>query len=396
MTKMLTLTYSATLLLAAMLFVSNSVTAGFHILIFVPSCYFFYQAWKRHNLNLSKSSWCLLLLCLWAVISSIIVGAPLAYLSKLKYFIIGILSIYGFQALTDNYLNEKRSKLIINVFLIFSTIASLSGIIALYSGFHPLRMKEACHPDRACGMYGMYMSYGYGMGAFLIVLLGLYFWRNKLKVKLNSIILLSSVMINSLGFYLSYARGALVGLMLGLAGFFLRKKPKVSFFILIGFSFLAIALYFVSPRFQNMVTARQGSNDARVSLFKGAWYAFTEKPITGVGYRNFEDQSVAIKIRHGVWGAQSFAGTAHNNFLEFLATTGIIGFILIIGFHLFWFYEMWNRNDLIGNIAIGFVINLIATGQVENTLADGETLFFIMFFYAWTQVKIKKEAYAIS
>lgn len=396
MTKMLVLTYSATLLLAAMLFVSNSVTAGFHLLVTAPACYFFFQSIKAKNFVLSKSAWCLALLCAWAIFSSVITASPLIYLTKLKYFVLGILSIFAFQALVDNYLNEKRTKLIVNVFLICSSVASLAGIIALYTGYHPLRFKPACHPERACGMYGMYMSYGYGMGAFLIVILGLFFWRKKFKTKFNPAILYTSVAINATGFYLSYARGALAGLVLGLSGFFLRKKPKISLLTLVGAIILAVTLFFISPSFQTMVTSRQGSNDARVSLFKGAWYAFTEKPITGVGYRNFEDQSVAIKQRHGVWGARFFAGTAHNNFLEFLATTGIFGFLLILGFHLFWFYEMWKRNDIIGNIAIGFVINLFATGQVENTLADGETLFFIMFFYAWTQVKIKKESYAVS
>lgn len=396
MNKMLVLTYSATILFAAMLFVSNSLTAGFHILIIAPALYFFYQSLKQKTLSLSKSTWCLLLLSLWAIISAFIVGSPLVYLSKLKYFIIGVLSIFSFQAIADHYLNEKRTKILLNVFFIFSAIASLTGIIALYSGYHPLRFKPACHPERACGMYGMYMSYGYGIGAFLVVLLGIFYWRKKFKISWNQPLLFTSVFINLLGFYLSYARGALAGLAFGLSGFFLRKKPRLSFLIISGAATLAITLYFVSPAFQNMVTSRQGSNDARVSLFKGAWYAFTEQPITGVGYRNFEDQSVAIKLRHGVWGARFFAGTAHNNFLEFLATTGIVGFLLILGFHLFWFVEMWKRNDLIGNIALGFIINLFVTGQVENTLADGETLFFIMFFYAWSQVKIPKESYAIS
>lgn len=396
MSKMLNLTYGATLLLAAMLFVSNSVTAGFHILIAVPAFYFFIQSWQKKQLNLSKSTICLFVLCVWAILCTVLVGSPLVYLTKLKYFIFAILSIFAFQALADQYLNEKRMKLLLNIFLIFSTLASLSGIIALYTGFHYLRMKPACHPERACGMYGMYMSYGYGMGAFLIVLLGFFYWRKKLKIKLNSALLYPAVIINLIGFYLSYARGAVAGLVFGLAGFFLRKKPKISLIILTTAIASITLLYFISPDFQTMLARRQGSNDARVSQFKGAWYAFTENPILGLGYRNFENKVVEIKVRHNVQGALYFGGTAHNNFLEFLANLGIIGFFLIIAFHALWFLEMWKRNDLIGTITIGFIINLIIGGQVETTLSDGETLFFIMFIYAWSQVKIKKEIYELS
>lgn len=393
---MLILTYSATLLLAAMLFISNSLTAGFHVLIVVPAFYFFYQAHKNGNKHLSKSTICLVLYCLWAVISTLLAGSPVIYLSKLKYFLIGILSIYAFQALADQYLNEKRLKILINTFLIFSTIASLSGIIALYTGFHYLRMKPACHPERACGMYGMYMSYGYGMGAFLIVLLGIFYWKKKLKINVTPVLLYSAVAVNSIGFYLSLARGAVVGLICGLAGFFLRKKPKISLFILIGSIFSITAIYFLSPKFQDMLARRQGSNDARVSQYKGVWYAFTENPIIGLGYRNFEDNVVAIKVKHNVQGALYFGGTAHNNFLEALANNGILGFLLLLAFHVIWFTEMWKRNDLIGTIVIGFIINLFVGGQVETTLSDGETLFFIMFIYAWSQIKIKKEIYEIS
>jgi O-antigen ligase len=75
--------------------------------------------------------------------------------------------------------------------------------------------------------------------------------------------------------------------------------------------------------------------------------------------------------------------------LEHLASTGILGFLAMLLFHLFWLIEMVKRKDLIGQITIGFIVSLFVSGQVEYTLGDGETLFFLMFVYSWSQISRK-------
>ncbi len=385
---MLKLSYFACLWLAATLFISFSAASLFHLFILVSGGYFVWQAIKTKELNLSKSSIALLALVLVSILSLVVNGGPFKHMTKLKYFILGIFSIYSFQAIVKNYLNEKRIKLFFAVFLVASALASFSGIIGLMTGFNPLRFKAACHLERACGMYGMYMSYGYGMGYFVLVSLLLLWNRKKLSQYTNPVIFLVSNGINFLGFYLSYARGALIAFIIGSLVYFVQKKLKLALIFFTSSIVLALFLFNFNSTFHNMFTNRGSSNDQRLSLYQAAYYAFKDKPLLGLGYRNFENQSVRIKMEHNL-DQVDFAGTAHNNFLEHLASTGILGFLCMVLFHVFWAYEMWNRKDLIGNIGLAFISSLLISGQVEYTLGDGETLFFIMFVYAWTQVPKK-------
>lgn len=388
---MLKLSYFACLWLAATLFISFSATSLFHVFILIAGGYFAYQAVQTKQFHLSKSAWALLALILVCILSLIVNGGPFKTMTKLKYFVLGLFSIFAFEAIAKNYLNEKRVKLLLTIFLVTSAIASLSGLVGLFSGFNPLRFKAACHPERACGMYGMYMSYAYGMGYFMLVSSLLLLNQKKLKNISNPVLWWISNLINFIGFYLSYARGALAAYVLGVVVYFIKKQLKLALMVALAFALLGVTLFTTNDSFNKMLTSgsRQSSTDQRLSLFQASYYAFTEAPLLGLGYKNFEDQSVRIKRQYGINLETSFAGTAHNNFLEHLASTGILGFLCMILFHGFWAFEMWKRDDLVGQIGLAFITSLFVSGQVEYTLGDGETLFFIMFIYAWTQVPKK-------
>ena len=73
----------------------------------------------------------------------------------------------------------NKIKFLIWAFLASTTIATVSGLIGLYTGFNPLKFKNACHPTRACGLYGMYMTYGYGINFFMVIVTGFLFYKNK-------------------------------------------------------------------------------------------------------------------------------------------------------------------------------------------------------------------------
>lgn len=390
--KQLQIVYIALCLLAVTMFTAFSVAAGFHILMFVAGLPILFTKIKNKDLSFSKSSWSLIALIVFSMLSVFINGAPVKNILKLKYFIVAIISIPAFELLLEKYMDQKRVERLFYLFLIAATIATISGLIGLWSGFNPLRFKQACHIERNCGMYGMYMSYGYGMGYFLIPSIGLALFTLLRKSSLNNKIVLGSTIINFIGFYLSYARGALVGFLCGVLTSLFSFNKKL-FLSLILFSILVASLsYKFSSTFQKMINERGSSNIQRLSLYLGAIEAFKENPWFGVGYREYEGQSVAIKKRHNILdGLESdFAGSAHNNFLEHLASTGILGFLSIVLFHGFWLWEMFKRQDWIAKWTMGFVIALIVSGQVEYTLGDGETLFFIMLMYSWSQVKSKK------
>lgn len=382
----LPMTFYAFMVWALFTFTAFSASALGHILLFIPGVYFTYLFWKNREGKMPLSSWALLGLVIISVISiflnTSLIAHPGKNLFKLKYFIIAYLGIPATFYLWINYLNTRRLRLLLNTFLVTSAIASASGLIGLASGFNPLRFKAACHATRACGMYGMYMSYGYGIQFVVLLLLGVLLFKNELIEYFNEKIAWVSFIINGAGLFFSYTRGGWIGFLFGavLLLFFKNKKWFVVTLLLgvLGFS----GLVKFNDNVHNMFFSktRQYSNDVRVSQWKASYEAFKEHPIWGVGFRNFEPLSGKIKKEKGI-EFPNFFGHAHNNFIEHLASTGILGFISLTLFHFFWFWEALRSRHSMGWIMASIVVALTISGQFQYSLGDGENLFVIMAFY---------------
>ncbi|OUR98884.1 hypothetical protein A9Q84_05580 [Halobacteriovorax marinus] len=385
----LKLTYAALFVLALGTFVSVSFSALSHILFIVPAIYFFIQDFikKEKPIKLTYSSIFLLLMMGSMILSVVfnldILDRPYKNLLKIKYFLIPWLSVFAIQRLVDNYLDEKKKKILIYTFLFATSVATISGLIALYTGFNPVKMKDACHPIRACGLFGMYMTYGYGISLFAVLLT-----ISCLK-KINIIrpwALYSSAILAVIGTILSYARGGWIGYAVGVMGYFLKKNFKLFliFTMVILISFGGAITF--SSKVQNMFLSREGSNSQRIAFYETAYKAFREKPAFGWGYRNFESNVKEIKKKHNI-AFPEFGGHAHNNLLEHLASTGIVGFLATLGFFIAWLIESFKRRDLIGDLTFPFVLSFITSGMFQYTFGDGENLFLIMGVWALSQLR---------
>ena len=110
--------------------------------------------------------------------------------------------------------NNKKRRNLIRTFLILTTLASLSGLIGFFSGFNPLKFSAACDTTRNCGMSGMLMTYAYSISIFCSLLLGwiIHFKKNEIISKRNLIIIF---ILNFVGLYFTYTRGAMLGFLVG-------------------------------------------------------------------------------------------------------------------------------------------------------------------------------------
>lgn len=391
--NLLKVIFTAFFTLCAFTFISISLTALFHILIFVPGLYLTYIRFKNNDLKLSLSEISLLLLILWSILSVIfnldIIPKPHRNIIKLKYQLIGLLSVPCFYYFIKTDQDLKKSKLLFKVFIWATSIASLSGLIAYFSGYNILKMKPACHPTRTCGMYGMYMTYGYGIGLYLTILTGtmIYFLKNNRGKNLKSYIPL--FVLNTVSFILSFPRGAYVGYF-GSLPFFFYKKNKKLFLSIISILFItSILTVAIVPKVRELVfdVSRVRSIETRVSNYKAAFYAAKEKPLFGYGYKNFEPNSKTIKKKYNI-EFPNFQGHGHSNFFEHLGSTGFVGLFLLILFHVFWLKETYLRDDIVGFVTFPFVVHFTLSGQFQYTFGDGENLFLIMAVYAISQVKL--------
>ncbi|MCR9203954.1 MAG: O-antigen ligase family protein [Halobacteriovoraceae bacterium] len=372
--------YLALGVLSLGIFTSVSFSALAHILLFPSGLFFLIKNFKEKSFKPKPSLYALLVLTLISITSVLvnldIVENPLRNILKTKYFIIGILGAYAFHFLKKNWLNPKRTKILVNLFLLSAAVASLSGLIGLWSGFNPLKFKPPCHPQRACGLYGMYMTYGYGISLFTVIATGLIVYRERFKAYFTPWLLYVSLGINLIGLFYSFARGGWIGFAFGVPFLFLKNHTK-KFGIGLGIiALLGGGVFLGSEKVRNTFMNRGESNQQRIHFFQAAYAAFKEKPLLGFGYRNFVANSIDIKKRHGI-GSQHFAGHAHNNALEHLASTGILGFLAFIVFCLLWLKEAYEEP-----ILFAFVMSFLMSGLFQYTFGDGENLFLIFGIFS--------------
>tara|TARA_R110000868_G_scaffold155691_6_gene382150 strand:+ start:18645 stop:19826 length:1182 start_codon:yes stop_codon:yes gene_type:complete len=375
--------FASLVILCLAVFTSLSVSAAHHILLVIPGIYFLQKKPSGWNMSMKAVA----LICATIAISVIFnwgeLNRPLKNLSSMKYFLIPLIGVFAYRQVEWT---KTRIKLCLTLLLLGTSVATFSGIIGLYSGFNPLKMKDACHTDRACGLYGMYMTYGYGIGLFMVIMTGLVIYRDQVKQYVSERILWSVWIINGAGLFLSYARGAWLGFLIALPFFFLKRNKKIFVASFLGGAIFLAALVGISPTVNKMFFERGGSNEQRLSFFESAYVAFKERPVVGWGYKNFEPNVKMLKAKYDI-AFPDFQGHAHNNFLEHLASTGAVGFIALLLFHAFWFKESLCSSRLIDNIALPFVVALFVSGMTQVTLGDGENLFLIMGFWLVCQVQ---------
>lgn len=388
----LKLTYASLFILAVGIFTSVSISAISHVLMVIPGLYFFYKDFikKEKPIKLSGSS-IFLLLMIGSIILSVVFNLdilenPLKNLFKIKYFIIPWLGVFAVQRLIDEDLTPKKKNILINTFLIATTVATISGLMGLYTGFNPIKMKPACHATRACGLYGMYMTYGYGISLFAVLMTSLVFLKNNI---VNKPLLYVSTLFGVIGTILSFARGGWLGYIAGVGAFFFKKNTKLFFISVAVLIALVTGAFFTSSTVKDMVSNRSTSNDQRIAFYQTAYAAFKERPIFGWGYRNFEPNVKEIKKKHNI-AYPEFGGHAHNNILEHLASTGIVGLICTLGFFISWLIESYKRKDTIGALTFPFVASFLTSGLFQYTFGDGENLFLIMIVWTISRVNFSK------
>ncbi len=378
------LIFGSLVALAVSLVTSTSLLALSHILILIPLLYFLN---KTHYTEFPKSAWALLVLALFIILSVVftqdIAMSGYKPISKVKYFLFGFFMIAPYSFYFKNHITNKKIAFLVYAIGVATSVASIAGYIGMRTGYNYVSMRSV-NTDRNAGLSGMVLNYAHNLAYFQILLLGLIIYKKEINQFINEKFLYFIFVLNLLGLYFSYTRGAIIALLAGIP-FYFYKKNKVKF--LRGFGLLIILgsiIYFAS----GSSLIRTGSDNERLSQWKAALYAFKERPIWGYGYLNFERYSVSIKEKYNI-GQLQFGGHAHNNFLEMLASTGILGFLAFVTWLFFWVREMYERNDLAARLCFPFIVTFVVSGLTQSTISLGINLFFIMAVYAIGQASAK-------
>lgn len=383
------LVYASLMALCLGLFTSMTFLALNHIFIIIPCLYFIS---KTNFKSWSKSQWFLLAM-IGAIIISVLVNQDIAVegykpLTKVKYYLIALLSIaplsFYFRNLESQPDHDKKITWLLWALIGSTTLVSISGMGAVFLGYNFLKLKVG-FVDRNGGVAGMLMNYAHNMAFFMVILTGLIIYREEVKRYINPNVLCGAWVINLLGLYTTYTRGAWLAFLVAVPFFFFRKNPK-----LFAITFAALIIVgFGAYKLAGKSVIRPLSEVERTSQWKAAFMGFQERPVFGLGYLNFEKMAIPLKKKYNLQ-AQYFGGHAHNNYFEMLASTGLIGFIFFMLWQISWFIEMFKRDDLIAKIAIPFIVVFVVAGLTQATFTLGANLFFIMPVYALMQVGFNK------
>ena len=149
----------------------------------------------------------------------------------------------------------------------------------------------------------------------------------------------------------------------------------------------------ILERMSSMVEAFTGtggdsSTIVRLMLVDIGWDLFHQSPLIGVGIHN---PSV---YTYSIFGIENYY--LHNNYIELLAGTGIIGVVTYYSMYVYLVYNMLRYHDLHSNEYVMVFILLMSQLVMDMGLVSYEsksTYFYMMLFYMEVQIlRAKREA----
>jgi O-antigen ligase len=377
---------------------------------------------RSHWNNLGKPSRILFLLgtafATWTIVSTLFNLANYSTLfeavQKTKYIVAGLLAVPALLHIRN--VPEKTKQNLITLFFLSQLISYFVGFWGHFSGWNILLQQANCHELRFCGAFDFFMSYANLFAIVTVVdvalLITLKEWLSKKNRTLGSFVItglfLTGLFVFSRGTFITIAFG-LLPLTWRLSKRMVPHHLAVACLLVLTMSFgyrvletlpepvksFADKIMMEHSAFRLVQPADSFSNTLRLGSWKAALFAFSENSIVGVGYRGFEHVSVEIKKRRNVRVAsslvtdernQNFRSDAHSSFLEVLADTGVIGFVIYFLLLTCIFWYSWHAYTDVGLIIFCATLAVCLQGLFQAVILDAHTapLHFLIIGLATT------------
>ena len=189
--------------------------------------------------------------------------------------------------------------------------------------------------ERAGGILDQVMAFSHNIGpTFILFALILIFNIKELAPRIK--LLLGYVAVTSgVLTVLTITRGVWIGVFVSLMLATLIWNRKIFLVTLVGFFLVVVASAGFSSSVRERLTQNPfeaaGSNYIRRALIKANWEIVKDHPIVGVGLGN--NKKILPEKYLEMGGSRDFIiSHAHNQYLEFLATTGVLGLFCYLFF----------------------------------------------------------------
>ncbi len=367
---------------------SPTLVSGYHILIFIPTILLFKDGLR---FKLSKSSWCLVALVVWGLISTIyntdtLIKPNKAY-QDLKYYMFGVFCI-GTLSYFFKFVPKKHIKLLLNLLLFAIVVGLFVGISRSKFGFDPVKFEWV--PGKyhtRVGGFTNYMRYGYSSALMLVLGIGAWINHEQVKEFISKRWLVIFSLFNILAIILSETRGAVLALVAGISFLLIKYKPRIGY-SLVGLGILGVIsigiISYTQTSKNRYFNINDGSNKKRMSQFYSAVKSIQEKPVFGLGADQFSYNVPAIKKRYGIW-SQEYSGHSHNIFLEHAANYGLPGLAAFLMFLIFWFIELIKKKTHLHWVLASYLVAFVVGGQVE-LLFDVINSHLLFFLYSYSHL----------
>jgi O-antigen ligase len=343
------------------------------------------KSWKEQ-----KGTWvgiailCFFLASVLSTTSSVDFKNSLGILKKLIQFVI-------FFWVVNTVQDEKQRGLIVKLLII-------SGVVATLHGLYPQLEARTFSPlwsPRAQGTMSAPSSFSAVLMLTGLLALGRFLYFNPKQYW----VLVSFALINIAILY-TQTRQAWLGMLIGIIYilFFWNKKylPLVP---LLCVCLLLFAPPNIKNRMLSLISFQDTGLQERIYTWKGGWKIFMDHPITGCGYKcvdsiysQYPDPSGKIARYRGM----------HNNFVQLLIDTGIVGMSLWVSIWVAYFIEIFKRwkildesrlqdnaRDILAGCSAG-VLAYVVAGSFESSIYDSEVSMLIYFLMGLSLAKVKK------
>ena len=339
---------------------------------------------------LEKSDWAFIVLMVVIILSALI-AAPA---TSDKVFIIGnarFVPLFIALRFGLEFVGLQRMESFFRFLVVLIGLISAYTIFQHFTGIDYIRghrepvskvFFENSFAYRGRGMWGHPVTFGHSM-ALSFCMVTAYAVTLPTKSRWRWIATAVSIL-SALSLLWSYTRGAWIGVAAAVAIMTMYLGRRIA--ILAASSGTAALILAVSlssnfrARLLSVVSLTDTSNTQRLDVWKANIAMFLDHPILGVGYGVNEEIIGDYYAKLGI--VQEFGGHAHNNYLQFLAGTGLLGFFAFLSATalLLWMShrllreiprsEFWPRALVLG--ALGAQIALHFGGLTECNFKDAE------------------------
>lgn len=282
-----------------------------------------------------------------------------------RFFALQILALTVFLALLYRYAaTERRIRLLVFVVLGIAITTAIFGILRQTTQHETGFLLPLLKPNQGFAQfinknhfaYLVEMAFGLGIGLVI-------FQTSKQRV-----FYLALLVPISLGLLVSNSRGAIVAMLaqVVVAALLLMKRSALR----IAFATVVIAGVFLAAGFSDLTLTTAGANEgaSRYDIWRATLKLFAAHPLFGIGLGAYWIGITAHHEASGVLVPQE----AHNDYLELLASGGVIGFALGV-----WFVvsvvrlvrkNLWSSAGFVRAARAGALLGI--TGVAVHSLLD--------------------------